>query len=303
MALSGATVAVTGATGFIGRYLVDVLKARGVHVVAAVRSPERAADLGVEVRRADLADPVALEQAFAGADAVVSNAALVSIGEASPAELVRTNVRGTENVLRAAAAAGVRRIVQMSSAVVYRPKRGHYYREDDPLRDEGDGRTRLSSYAVSKACAERAAWRLADELDLQLSTVRPHTVFGAFDRQTFSRWLSRFMRPPVSVFPTHLYLPPVYAGDLAAAVARILDRDDAPPQAYNVAHAPDLHSYWDLMEAYRAAGGRTPRLVIPVPVPLRRRFDVERITALGWHPRPLVQSFTDMLARESAEPA
>lgn len=299
MDVSGATVVVTGATGFIGRYLVDALTARGAHVVAAVRRPERAADLGVEVRRADLAEPRALERAFAGARAVVSNAALVSIGAASRAELVRTNVLGTQNVLRAAASAGVSEVVQMSSAVVYRPKDSHFYREDDPLRDEGDGRTRLASYAVSKACAERAAWRLADELGLKLSTVRPHTVFGAFDRQTFTRWLRRFMRPPVSVFPTHLYLPPVYAGDLAEAVALILEHDEAPAQAYNVAHAPDAHSYWDLMEAYKAAGGRAPRLVIPVPVPMKRRFAVDRITELGWQPRPLVQSFADMLEREA----
>ena len=300
MDLNGATVAVTGATGFIGRYLVDVLHARGARVVAVVRRPQRAADLNAVPRRADLAEPDALARAFDGADAVISNAALVSLGNKSRAELVATNVRGTENVLRAAARSGARRVVQISSAVVYRPKRGHYYREDDPLRDEGDDKTPLGSYAVSKACAERAAWRLCDELGLELSTVRPHTVFGAFDRQSFTRWLRRFMRPPVSVFPTHLYLPPVYAGDLADAVARILENDEAPSQAYNVAHPPDVHSYWDLMKAYAAAGGRMPKLVIPVPVPLRRRFAVDRIAALGWQPSPLVQSFADMLARERA---
>ena len=240
MDLSGATVAVTGATGFIGRYLVDGLKARGAHVIAAVRRPERAADLGVDVRRADLAEPNALERAFDGVDAVVSNAALLSLGNRSRAELVKTNVLGTENVLRAAVASGARHVVQMSSAVVYRPKRGHFYVEDDALRREGDDRTPLGSYAVSKACAERAAWRLSGELGLKLSTLRPHTVFGAFDRQSFTRWLSRFMRPPVSVFPTHLYLPPVYAGDLADAVARILEHGNAPGQAYNVAHALSL---------------------------------------------------------------
>jgi nucleoside-diphosphate-sugar epimerase len=303
MDLEGATVAVTGATGFIGRYLVDGLVRRGADVVAVVRRPERAQDLGVTVRRADLAEPQALRQAFEGAQAVVSNAALVSLGAHGREQLVATNVTGTENVLRAAADAGASHVVQISSATVYRPKRDHFYAEDDPLLDESDFGPRLLSgptghYAVSKACAERAAWRLSDELGLTLSTLRPHTVFGAHDRQTFTRWLRRFMRLPVSVFPTHLYLPPIYAGDLATAVACILERADRG-QAYNAAHPPDVHSYWDLMEAYRAAGGRSPRLVLPIPVPIRRRYTTDRLRALGWQPRPLVQSFRDMITREA----
>ncbi|MBW2371981.1 MAG: NAD(P)H-binding protein [Deltaproteobacteria bacterium] len=77
--LQEATIAVTGATGFLGRYLVDVLQARGARVVAVVRSPEKAPELearGVELRRADLTEPEALEEGFRGADAVVANAGL-----------------------------------------------------------------------------------------------------------------------------------------------------------------------------------------------------------------------------------
>ena len=57
MTLAGARIAVTGATGFIGRYIVDVLLARGAHVIGVVRNPAKVPELaqkGVELRQADL---------------------------------------------------------------------------------------------------------------------------------------------------------------------------------------------------------------------------------------------------------
>lgn len=300
MDLRNKSVAVTGATGFIGRYLVTALAARGAHTVGVVRNPDRGADLrrkGIELRRADLADASALARAFQGCDAVVCNAAIVSIGQSRPSEVIAANVEGTRRSLAAAVAAGVGRAVLVSSAVAYRPKRGHRYHEDDLLRDEGGALHRLNVYAVSKACAERAAWKLADQHGIALSTVRPHTVFGAFDRNSFTRWLKLFMRPPVSVFPAALRLPAIYAGDLAEGVCRILERDVARGRAYNL--APLEASYWELMEAYRAAGGAAPRLVLPLPVPLRRHYAFDRAARdLELVPRPLVESFADMIALE-----
>src|SRR5688572_20821225 len=82
MDLAGATIAVTGATGFLGRYVVDVLLKRGARVVGVVRNPDRVPELarrGVELRKADLGNTAELAEGFRGARAVVSNAALFSI--------------------------------------------------------------------------------------------------------------------------------------------------------------------------------------------------------------------------------
>ena len=117
MNLSGATVAVTGATGFLGRYVVDALLRRGTRVIGVVRNPERVPELaarGVEMRKADLGDMSQLSAGFRGADVVVSNAALFSVRNFNWDEHIRTNVEGTRNVFDAVAAAGVRPVVHVS---------------------------------------------------------------------------------------------------------------------------------------------------------------------------------------------
>jgi len=300
--LDGARVGVTGATGFVGRNLVRVLRNEGARVVAIVRSPDRAlAVLGdeVDVRRADLADPQALRAAMAGTDAIVANAALVSVGQHDLDTLVRNNVAGTENTLHAAADAGVRRAVLVSSATIYRPRGGdRSIVEDDPIYDETDRPGPLGRYAFSKALAERAAWRLADERGLALTTVRPHQIHGAGDAVGFVHWTRRLMKSPVTVFPAYLRLPSVYVGDLALAVARMLDRRVAVGKAYNVAGDGEV-TWWRLLDAYAAAGGRRAPVVIPVPAPVTRRISSRRAAEeLGFRNRPLVDGFREMLALE-----
>ncbi len=305
--LADATIALTGATGFLGGYTVRSLLARGARVVGVVRNPDKVPALratpGVELRTADLRDLASLEAGFRGCHAVVSNAALVSLGDKARQALIDSNVQGVTNVMNAVAAAGVARCIHVSSATVYRPKRGHWYEEGDPLRDGRGSANRFTDYATSKALGERAAWRLADEHGVSLSTARPHTVYGAHDHTGFTKWFKRVMRPSLfSAFPLALDFPAIYAGDLADALCAMLERGDvAGGKAYNVTAPPeeaqDLYAHID---AYRRAGGRVPRWVLPVPLPLRRRYSTARARAdLGLRARPLVDGYRDMLRLEA----
>lgn len=112
-------VAVTGASGLLGANLAVELARRGATVVCTRRGTSRIdhlpGDLGLEWVEADLGDLPALTRAFAGCEAVFHCAARVSLRRKPTPELWRDNVGGTQNVLNAVRAAGVRRLVYASS--------------------------------------------------------------------------------------------------------------------------------------------------------------------------------------------
>ncbi len=302
LTLRDATIAVTGATGFLGRYLVDVLQARGARVVAVVRNPDKAPELsarGVELRRADLTEPEALEEGFRGADAVVSNAALFALSYRQPTEYLETNLLGSRNVIEAVTRAGVRRMVQVSTSVVYRPGGREFHSEDHPLRTAQDRKWPWNVYAISKAAAESETWRSADRHGIELSTVRPGGIYGAFD-SNFTRVHEILMRWPISFYPVFFHNPVVYAADVADGVARILENDASAGRAYNLAGEPGTTS-WDFLRAWRDAGGYCPKLTIPIPLPVRMRLSISRAKEeLGWQNRPMTEGIRELLAVEAA---
>jgi nucleoside-diphosphate-sugar epimerase len=300
MKLDRGTVAVTGATGFLGRYLVRGLLERGARVVGVVRAPERGRDLaawGVELRRADLAAPRDLARAFAGVDAVISNAALLSLQPRAWQEFVRTNLDGTVHVFEAMAAAGVGRAVQISSVSAYRSHRPPV-REDHPLYNAATRGNRWNAYGLSKALSEAAAWRLAEKGGIALTTLRPAGIYGAFDRNFTRVHKLLVTRLPVTLYPALMRFCLVYAGDVADAAARSLENPIAEGKAYNVP-GDDL-SAWEFAEAWARAGARSA-LRIPLPLPYRRIYSGERIHRdLGWRPRPYEAGIQELLATEAA---
>jgi nucleoside-diphosphate-sugar epimerase len=299
MPLRGARIAVTGATGFLGRYIVDALLARGAHVIGVVRNPDRVPELarrGVELRRADLAERERLAAGFAGAEAVVSNAALYSLGNARWEEHHRANVEGTRNVFRALLDAGVRRVVHVSSVAVYGMGATGAITEDHAQLSETSRRWPWSVYAISKAVSEQLAWALAREHGLALTTVRPCTIYGAFD-PNFMPVFRRLIGLPLTVMPAWLHIGFVYAGDVADAIALALERDAAAGRAYNTTN-PD-ETVWDFARAWREAGGGAARLMLPLPVPVAKRFDSTRArTELGWRTRSLVDGLRETFRLE-----
>ena len=154
---------------------------------------------------------------------------------------------------------------------------------------------------LDKAVAEREAWRLAGELGIGLSTVRPHGVHGAWDATGTTAWMRWLTRLPVGLWLASTRFPSIYAGDLAEGICRILERPSAAGRAYNLANQPSAHTTWDMLRAYRDAGGPVGPVVVPLPVPITRQYDISRAEQdLDFENRPLVDGFRDMLAIEAA---
>lgn len=296
--LKSKTIAVTGATGFIGRYLVRELLAQGAQVVAVVRSPGKVPELkrdGIELRIADLADRAALARAFVGCDAVIANAGQVSLNPDYDV-LISQNLEGTRNTLYACADAQVKRVVAISSASVYQKIRSDIaIDESAPLRTAQDRRHHFSIYPISKAMAEQEGWRIAQEKNLAMTTIRPYAIFGAFDNHSFSHWYEWLMHwPGFAPYPVGLSLPLVYAGDLAAATCATLIHDNCIGEAFNV--GGEQTDFWHFYDTWVAAGGFHPAFRIPLPVPFKRLFDDNKIRKMtGWQPRPFIDTCRETL--------
>ena len=189
---------VTGGSGFVGGAVLRRLVDTGREVRALARSDDAAQQvtrLGAEAVRGDLFDLEALLEGMRGCT-VVFNAAGVNatcLRDAGP--MLHTNVEGAAVVVRAAAAAGVARVVHTSSAATIGEARGAVGREDSPHRGSF-----LSAYERSKFLAERRALALGDELGVELVCVNPSSVQGPGRAEGSARLLLELLtrrRPPV----------------------------------------------------------------------------------------------------------
>jgi dihydroflavonol-4-reductase len=169
-------VFVTGATGVIGRALAAELRARGAEIVGLARSDAAATELaaaGVEAARGDVLDQDALAAGMRGCETVYHVAGVNSLCPSDRGELFRVNVSGAERVVRAAARAGVRRVVNTSSAASIGEAHGTVGREDSPHRGWF-----LSAYEQSKLEGERAAFAAGRQLGIEVVAVNPASVQG-----------------------------------------------------------------------------------------------------------------------------
>ncbi|MEM1181616.1 MAG: NAD(P)-dependent oxidoreductase [Acidobacteriota bacterium] len=171
-------ILVTGAAGFIGRHLTRRLLADGVSVRALLLAHEEPphfwrGDLpgALDIVRGDVTDAESIRGAVAGVDAVVHLAAVV-VDWGPEALFQRVTVGGTDVVLRAAATVGAK-VLLASSIVVYGAQ---LYRQACP--EETPYGVGLGPYSRAKIAQEELAWRLADELGLELTVVRPANVYG-----------------------------------------------------------------------------------------------------------------------------
>jgi dihydroflavonol-4-reductase len=166
----------TGASGFIGGALASALAGAGEEVAALARSDAAAAAVaarGAQVVRGDVLDEAALTAGMAGCDVAYHVAAINTHCPEDPAELLRVNVEGAATAVRAAAAAGVRRLVLTSSAASVGEPYGTVGTEDTPHRG-----SYLSEYDRSKHAGEQAAFEAGRRLGVEVVAINPSSVQG-----------------------------------------------------------------------------------------------------------------------------
>ncbi len=171
-----AHVFVTGASGFIGGALTTRLLERGDRVTGLARSDaaaEKVAARGAEVVRGDVLDEESMAAGMAGCEAAYHVAGMNSHCPPDPDLLLRVNVRGAEAAVRAAARAGVRRLVYTSSAASLGEPEGTVGDEDCVHRG-----SYLSVYDRSKHEGEQAVFAAAARTGVEVVAVNPSSVQG-----------------------------------------------------------------------------------------------------------------------------
>lgn len=258
MGFEGLTL-VTGAAGFMGRHLVELLVKKGVRVRATAR-PRRDTsffdELGVEFVAADLTKPETLPPLFEGEVDRIFHLGAICNFSTTYAELYPTNVQGVERITKLALEHGVKRFVHVASTSAYGRYRGTPFTEETALEP-------ADSYGMSKRDGENIVWNRISE-GLPAIITRPCTVYGPGCNDGAGKAFSR----PTSItgIPgkgTQL-LSNIRAEDVAGAVEHLSHLDSAVGQAFNLAEDSYPEIEKALIAAAEAFKTKRPTLHLPL---------------------------------------
>ena len=243
-------VTVIGGSGFLGRHIVSALAKRGYRMRIAVRRPDLAGHLQplgsvgqIMPVQANVRFPASLAAACQDAHAVINLVGILY--SAGPQTFDAVHALGAEAAARAARAEGASQFIQVSAI-------------------GADGMSR-SAYARTKFEGERRAAAGFSGAVI----IRPSIVFGPED-QFFNRFaaLARFAPALPLIGGGKTKFQPVFAGDVAEAVARLIDRGEGAGRIYELG-GPEILTFKELLKFTLRAVGRR-RLLLPLPFPLAK---------------------------------
>jgi dihydroflavonol-4-reductase len=257
---------VTGGTGFIGKRVVGRLRGRGDEVVALVRDPAKATellDLGCTLVEGDLSSDDAIRGGGEGCDSVFHIAAVYKVGipKKEREAMYDANVRGTERILDAAADAGVKRIVYVSTGNVFGDTKGQVV-DETYERNLADGF--LSYYDETKFRShEIVRERIAQGAPIVI--VQPGVVYGPGDHSEVGNLIEQLRtgKLRMRMFPDARYNF-VFVDDVADGILLAHDKGQAG-EAYLL--GGEVASMDDLYEKTAAVlGKKPPRMALPVAI-------------------------------------
>jgi UDP-glucose 4-epimerase len=292
---SGRKVVVTGGAGFIGSHLTRALVEKGAQVTVIDNlSTGRASNLAdvreqVELVVASTLEPLRLARAMQGAEVVFHHAAVLGVKRTweEPVRVIHENLVGTENVLRAAADAGVRSAVLASSSEVYGDGSPPYAEERTPAAPK-------TGYAAAKLTEEKMAEAFTSETGIKTTSLRYFNVYGAGQERSAYGFVTAIFCDRVRAG-----LAPIVFGDgtqtrdfthvddIVDGTLLCADRG-GPHEVLNLGTGRET-SVADLARAIIGAAGVgvAPQYAAPRADEVRRRVaDVSKAKRLlGWAPR------------------
>ena len=283
-------VAVTGATGFIGRNLCRYLHKGGHEVVAFIRSPAPELEAeGIGVRIGDVTDAASIAPGFQGVEVVIHLAAFFNRPGATPDEYRAVNVEGARNVAAAARSCGARRLIHCSTVGVALGGPAPHS-ESSPYAPPA-----WDSYESTKAEGERAVLDFSKETGFPVVVIRPAQVYGPGDvsKAKFYRLIKRgiLVRPGSTL--KHL----IYIDDLCRAFELCLDAPEAEHEIFIIAGRAPTPLRELIGIAARELGVRTPRIFLPAGPVVWLCTAIEAFARLVGVNPPVVRRSMDFFVR------
>lgn len=272
---SGAVALITGGSGYFGCLLRERLRESGarVRVFDLVDVDDRPRD--VEFVQGDIRDAAAVRRACEGADAIYHNVAQVPV--AKDRELFwSVNHGGSENLLRAAAESGARKVVHTSSSAVFGvPRSNPVTEETEPTPGE--------AYGEAKLAAEHLVQRYVKERGLDVTVIRPRTILGHGRLGIFQilfDWVEEGRGIPVLGRGDNVYQF-IHADDLADACIRAAARPGATVYNIGAAHFGTMRETLEGLCAHAGTGSRVYSVPMGVAVAAMKLTSAVGLSPLG----------------------
>jgi nucleoside-diphosphate-sugar epimerase len=227
---------ITGGTGFIGRYTVELLSKTNHQLVLLTRKSSNTSFLNeinnenITTTAGDLTDEESLLNGMKSCDAVINIAALYSFWEPDKKRYSGINIKGTQNVMECALKSGVKKIVHISTAGVFgKPS-------EEPFNEESAaGPVQFSEYFRTKYEGDRIAWDLYKNKGLPLVVIYPVCVLGPGDPNASANYVQNLInrRLPATVFKNKVFSF-VCVKDVAQAIVSALEKENNFGEKYLV---------------------------------------------------------------------
>jgi dihydroflavonol-4-reductase len=320
---------VTGATGFIGGHLIAKLIARGDQLTCLVRNPDKAASLaqrGVMLVKGDVSDRAVMRDAMHGVDGVFHIAALYKLGLEFKDQMAAVNVDGTRNTLEAAIEAGVPRIVYTSTVGVFGNTHGQIVDESYRVAKQN----LASEYERTKWAAHYEVAVPLQQKGASIVIVQPGGVTGPGDTSPLNMVYDYYLnRMPIMLGP-RAGVTIAHVDDIADGHLLAMEKG-RNGESYILA-GPAL-TYKQMMGMWQSiCGVPAPKVWLPAWTAslsaqlvggLEKAFKLKTALSsealmtqadytfystsdkakreLGWQPRPLEQTFQEVLANKLAQ--
>ncbi len=222
--------AVTGASGLIGRHLVDLLLEQDLPIRILTRDPQKVEaswENKVEIWQGDITDPDSLAGFAAGASTIYHLAGVIF----EPELLTSVNETGTKNLLEECARHPIKRFVHLSSVGVIGSSQEKIIDEEAACHPQND-------YERSKLRGEQLVMQYAQEQNLPVTIMRPTIVFGPGrekEKDSFASWMGAIQSERYRYIGQGQYMANyVFARDVAAACLHVTEREQAVGEIYIV---------------------------------------------------------------------